>query len=243
MRIFENPYELVSEMYRDLGEMGRIRLPHSMQNKVVEGNPDFETKELEHYIYRLLNMDDPTPLFLIHPESQGWCNAEFVERISPIGGNPGEAWKLRSEVWTQFLNDNGMFDYTYQDRIDPRFNLELIAEELTRNPDSRQAWLPLYQPKDLRYMGGKRRIPCSLGYFFRVTQDSTLSITYIQRSADAVVHFGNDVYLAWMMMEYVASLVGIRPGYLTHHIFSLHSYRKDWPLLDKGISSVADYEA
>lgn len=238
MRIYENSYELISEMFRDLNEMGRLRSPHSMQNKEVKGDFNYQTKELEHYVYRLLSLGDTRPLFFLDPKAEKWALSEFSERVTSHYQNPGEAWLLRKEVWEQFLNENGMFDYTYQGRIDPAFNLKLIAEELKSNPDSRQAWLPIFQPKDLRYMGGKRRIPCSLGYFFRITQDGDLSLTYIQRSADAVTHFGNDVFLAWLMLEYVASLIGVKPESLTHHIFSLHSYQKDWPILEKGISEL-----
>lgn len=243
MRIYENPYELVSEMYRDLHEMGIIRRPKSMQNKVVEGNEDFETKEIEHYVYRLLTLDNPEILFMFDETSRKWVEEEFAERINPDHINPGTAWKIRRGTWEQFLNENGLFDYTYNNRIDPQINLVLIAKELVRNPDSRQAWLPIYHPTDLRYMGGQRRIPCSLGYFFRVSGEGKLDLTYIQRSADAVVHFGNDVTLAWYMMEYMASMVGIPPGHLTHHIFSLHVYRKDWETLAEGISKKAEYDA
>ena len=58
--------------------------------------------------------------------------------------------------------------------------------------------------------------------------EKQLNICYHQRSSDFVTHFGNDVYLAWRLMEYVASEVGIKPGYLYHTIDSLHSYKKDW---------------
>lgn len=67
--------------------------------------------------------------------------------------------------------------------------------------------------------------------------EKQLNICYHQRSSDFVTHFGNDVYLAWRLMEYVASEVGIKPGYLYHTIDSLHSYKKDWVKLKTSIQT------
>lgn len=237
MRIYQNCQEQVSEIFRDLHEMGLIVKPKSYQNKVVEGDDDFITKEIRNYVYTLLSLEKSEYLFIFEPEVKEWADAEFGERVDPNFVNPGQAWKLREEVWRQFQNAIGLFDYTYNGRIQPEGNLALIKQELIRNPDTRQTWLPIFQEKDPRYMGGARRIPCSLGYHFTV-RDNTLHMTYIQRSCDAVVHFGNDVYLAWKMMEYMAHATGYDVGYLTHMIFSFHAYKKDWQKLADGISKL-----
>jgi len=238
MRIYGTAEELISEIFRDLDEMGTIVKPRSYQNKDISGNPDFITKELQMYVYGLVALPDPEVLFLFEGEkAKDWCLAEFQERIDFTGGiNPGEAWKIRQDVWEQFLV-NGKFDYTYNQRLQFNSNLHLIIHELKRNPGSRQCWLPIFNPDDVGYLGGKKRIPCSLGYHFMV-RDGKLSMTYVQRSADAVQHFGNDIYLAWMMKEWVAKQINVEPGYLFHNIFSLHSYRKDWGKLKKGISKL-----
>ncbi len=76
------------------------------------------------------------------------------------------------------------------------------------------------------------RIPCSMYYDFLIRQngkgEKVLHICYHQRSSDFVTHFGNDVYLAWRLMEYVAKEVGSKTSYLYHTIDSLHTYQKDW---------------
>lgn len=237
MRIYENCYELVSEMFRDLHEMGIIKHPKSYQNKVIEGVEGFATKEITHYVYRLMSLKHPEYLFINDPSAKVWAEAEFFERMDPGFKNPGQAWKLRPEVWRQFLNGVNQFDYTYNQRIDPTVKLNSIIKELIRNPDSRQLWLPIFIPNDLRYLGGSRRIPCSLGYWFN-TEDGKLNLTYIQRSADAVTHLGNDIFLAWKLLETVGFLTNIPVGNLTHHIFSLHVYQKDWKTLEDGISNI-----
>lgn len=46
MRIYSNSFELMSEMGRELNSYGQTVKPKTYQNKVIEGNEDFITKEL-----------------------------------------------------------------------------------------------------------------------------------------------------------------------------------------------------
>ena len=50
--------------------------------------------------------------------------------------------------------------------------------------------------------------------------------------------YSDDVYLAWRLMEYVAGMVNIKPGYLYHTIDSLHAYKKDWWMLKTSIDDI-----
>lgn len=236
MRVYANCYELMSEIFREVYEMGQICHPYSMQNIVVKNNPDFDTKEITNYSYCLLNMFKAEYLFWAEPEALLWADEEFKERVSPIKLNPGNAWKLRRHIWEPFLNEEGEFDYTYNDRI--RKQLRYVIQELKDHPDTRQAVISIWDPSiDVRNLGGKRRVPCSITYKFYYRK-GRLDIVYDQRSADAVVHFGNDVYLAWKMMEYVADRLGYKKGYLYHNIGSLHAYRKDWDKLKQCIEDI-----
>ena len=110
--------------------------------------------------------------------------------------------------------------------------MQSVIELLKRDNDTRKAVLPIFHGTDLRFLDGSKRIPCSMYYDFLIRQngkgEKVLHICYHQRSSDFVTHFGNDVYLAWRLMEYVAKEVGVKPGYLYHTIDSLHTYQKDW---------------
>ena len=46
MRIYSNSFELMSEMGRELNSYGQLVKPKTYQNKVIEGNENFITKEL-----------------------------------------------------------------------------------------------------------------------------------------------------------------------------------------------------
>ena len=239
MRIYSNPYELMSETARNIWEMGTEVKPKTYQNKVIEGKDEFITKELICEQYCLTHMDDPSPLF-VFTKSKDWADAEFKERVSNEWVNPGTAWELRKDVWEQFLVD-GIFDYTYNIRMTP---LNDLIRLLKKDSDTRKAVLPIFNgvgQVDTNYYDGERRIPCSMYYDFLIRENARgekqLNICYHQRSSDFVTHFGNDVYLAWRLMEYVASEVKIKPGYLYHTIDSLHSYKKDWVKLKTSIQT------
>lgn len=231
MRVFADCYELMSEMGRDVLEMGIRVHPASMQNKRVEGNEDFATLEINNYSYCLQSMGNDEYLFIGDKRSKEWCKAEFTERVSGNIYNPGEAWKIREELWEQFLVD-GKFDYTYSERIHNYNGLNKIIKELKDNPDTRQAILSIWDPSDIQNIGGKKRVPCSIYYQF-LLRNGQLDIIYNQRSADAYTHFGNDVWQAWKLMSFVADHLEVSRGFLYHNIGSLHVYNKDVEKLRK----------
>ena len=275
MRIYSNSFELMSELGRELNSYGQTVKPKTYQNKRIEGNEDFITKELICQQYCLTSLGDSVWLF-IFSHSKEWANAEFQERITfePNGEpwNPGEAWKLRRDLWEQFLvkeeisfvgNEthkeyHEIFEYTYSERImkPVYFNgtvmpkIRAIIRLLKSDQDTRKAVLNIYgtdnynEDEDSDHYDGSRRIPCSMYYDFLIRQngkgEKVLHICYHQRSSDFVTHFGNDVYLAWRLMEYVAQEVGVKPGYLYHTIDSLHAYKKDWLALSSNLEDLQD---
>lgn len=259
MRIYGNCYELMSEMGRNLYEMGAIVKPKHYQNKNIDGKDDFITRELICEQYCLLEMPDPERLFTFMEEgAREWADAEFKERVSGETLNPGEAWKLRKNIWEEFLVD-GEFDYTYPERINqlvmydylPTTKLKAVIKLLKEDPDTRKAILNIYgsfydydnsRVEDYDRLDGHARIPCSMYYDFLIREnqkgEKILNITYHQRSSDFVTFFGSDVYLAWRLMEYVADKMGVKPGYLYHTIDSIHAYKKDWVKLKTSLSDM-----
>lgn len=265
MRIYTSCRELMSEMGRDLWEMGQIVKPKTYQNKVIEGDDNFVTKELICKQYCLTSLKEVEYLFA-YTGSKEWAEAEFTERINPEGVNPGEAYKLRPQMWKQFLVD-GQFDYSYGERMNQPVLygglkivlLHALAEQLAHDPDTRKAVLPIFGhftrmdenqglifEEDIDRLEGHARIPCSMYYDFLI-RNGKLHICYHERSSDFIQHFGNDVYLAWNLMEYMVEQVNkllpdnadeIEPGYLYHTIDSLHAYKKDWVMLKSNIDDI-----
>lgn len=229
--------EAYEEVKRDLAEMGIIVHPKSMQDKVVEGNEDYATRELQNYCYTILNAKSSDVEGVIQP----WADMEFAERVTDpyhrdVTGkalvipqnfvNPGEAYKTRPDVWNEYMH-NGKFAYTYNERIWYNDQITKIINRLKEDNDSRQLWLSIWTPDiDVDKLGGISRVPCSLGYAFQF-RDGKLNMHYVMRSCDFNTHFRNDVYLAIRLLEYVAQKADMEVGNFTHTMFSLHVYKKD----------------
>jgi len=225
MRIYSGFKEALNEIRRDVAEMGIDVHPHSWQDKIVKDMPEFDTKEVQNYMYSVTspNVDDLNPV-------QPWADGEFAERIAGAetgkGVNPGEAYKDRYDVWQNFLTEEGKFGYSYSERFAKNLQVQSVINRILTDPDSRQLWISIWEPDDIKNLGGISRVPCSLGYQVQVRQ-GVLNLTYIQRSADLVTHFENDVWMAHMMQRYISEKTGIPIGVYTHIIFSLHMFRKD----------------
>ena len=221
--MFVNWEEAQEEIKRDLAEMGVLVKPKSMQDKVIEGMEEYETKELQNYSYTLLDADSSKIIGVTQP----WAALEFAERIDTAGNvNPGTAWLERKEVWSEYMHD-GKMAYTYNERFFRNNQIKKIIERLKKDHDSRQLWLSVWDPnEDPDKLGGISRVPCSLGYNFQF-RDGALNVHYIMRSCDFGTHFVNDVYLGIRLLEYVAEEVGLPVGNFTHTMFSLHVYKKD----------------
>ncbi len=157
--------------------------------------------------------------------TQPWADEEFDERVSIMSPmNPGEAYKLRPEVWDELMESDGKFSYTYHDRVQQ--SIDLIIETLQDNPPSRQLFMSIWDlgidPERLE----QQRVPCSLGYYFQYRRDQ-LDITYLQRSCDFVTHYQNDVYLAVQMLQHICDETDLDSGHFSHWIGSLHVMAKD----------------
>jgi thymidylate synthase len=218
LRFYENFREATSEIRRDLKEMGTRVHSKTYQDKSIEGDEGMVQRELQNYVYTVtkpeLDQLDPT---------QPWADAEFAERVGgPV--NPGEAYKLRPEVWNQFIQKDGRFGYSYPERMATL--VEGVINTLKRDESSRQAYLSVCDPVDLHYTGGARRVPCTLGYQFQI-RGGQLNVTYLMRSSDFATHFQNDLYLAHKLQRHVAEKLDVPVGFYSHFISSLHVFEKD----------------
>lgn len=225
MRIYRSCKEAASETKRELKELGTIVNLHTMQDKNVENNPDYQTMELIGYSFMITNTDDKEELpKSFNKESEiNWAEAEFQERIGQQELNPGEAYKLRS-VWSEFIH-NDKLSYTYSERIGSQ--VEKIIEMLKNNPSSRNAIVSMWDRQiDIDNIGGKKRVPCTMYYQFLI-RNNKLNLIYNIRSNDVITHWCWDVYLAVKLQEYVADRLGLEKGWFIEQCGSLHAYNKD----------------
>lgn len=225
MRIYQNCKEAVKDIGRELKKCSTEVSLDTYQDKDIKDDPNFVTRELEAFQFAIINTSDKDDMPNITPE---WLKAEFKERISGIPENPGYAYKLRPEIWEQFLENGNMFSYTYAERMWWQINRNL--EELRHHPTTRQAIIEIHDRNiDQENLSG-RRIPCSMFYQFLI-RDGKLDIIYVMRSSDFATHFQNDIHLAMDLQAWFSERLQIPVGKYIMFVSSLHIYNKDYQLL------------
>ena len=182
-----------------------------------------------------------------------WADDHFYERVSgtPVNPPPSEAWWPHAKDNSRFKDVNGKFSHTYPERYwpkeansptSPNFGIRYpygdlgdIINLLQREPNTRQAYFPVFFPEDTGAVA-KQRIPCSLGYHF-IRRSSKLHIVYYLRSCDFANHFRDDVYLTIRLLMWVHDQLcaqdpdnwsSVTLGTFTMHITSLHLFVNDY---------------
>lgn len=104
--------------------------------------------------------------------------------------------------------------------------LQKVIEKLENNPDTRQAWLTLYDGKDIDDYDYDT--PCTLNIGFKVDVydnfKKVLNMTVLMRSNDLIFGFCNDQYCFSQLQKYVASRIDAVVGDYYHFAQDLHIY-------------------
>src|SRR5690606_22865760 len=104
-----------------------------------------------------------------------------------------------------------------------------LVRDLAAEPDTRQAYLPVWFPEDTGD-AHKGRKPCSLADHF-IMRNGRLDVVYYLRSCDFAHHLGGDVYLTVRLLLWVLdecrkinfeTWQHVTPGRFVMQITSLH---------------------
>lgn len=153
-----------------------------------------------------------------------FAEADFQDRLSVDPINPGSALDYDiSGVLSKYLNEYDRLRYTYSERM--YFQLECIIDVLKGKPDTRQAFLSIWDPNlDIGVLE-EERVPCSIGFHFLI-REGKLNIIYYMRSCDVKSCLCNDIYTVTRLLEHVALEVGVGFGWVQFNVGSLHYFDK-----------------
>ena len=116
--------------------------------------------------------------------------------------------------------------------------LQKVIEKLEDNPDTRQAWLTLYDGKEMDDY--EYDTPCTLSIGFKVIIydefEKILNMTVLMRSNDLIFGFCNDQYCFSQLQKYVASRIGATVGNYYHFAQDLHIYLPSTSVYPKHIN-------
>jgi len=188
-----------------------------------------------------------------------WADEHFEERVSGLPLNPPPShvrWPYAQKNNEEF---GGLekFSHTYPERIWPKFASDIpnskmsgiryeygdfndVVELMSREPFTRQAFLPIWFPEDTGSVTGER-VPCTIGYHF-IRRGDWVHVVYYIRSCDFFRHFRDDIYLCAKKVFWLIEKLRekdpenwnhVKPGMLTMHITSLHAWASEKSLLKK----------
>lgn len=228
----------------------------------IQKRPEAEMREVVGWDFRVPMSETSIEYYQEQIEPNlPWADDHFLERVCGYPMNPGESWKTWpfANSAKNFLDQKGRFEINYMERFwasgifedtpeegvssglhgirgRPYGGLKEIIELLTREPLTRQAYLPIYFPEDT---GTGGRVPCSLGYHWMM-RAGFLHVHYPIRSCDFHRHFRDDIYLCirltlWLLEQLMRrnpqTWSRVKPGYFSMWIGSLHVFINDYAKL------------
>lgn len=202
------------QIYIDLWHNGRDRAPRGLPTKELENYHInfFQEHQFINYACRNLNLD------YIKTELKWYLNGDCKD-LSICD---------HAKIWQNCVT-NGVLFSNYGHYIFKLQGLLKCAEILTKDPDSRQARISIFNSHDHLFEGNKD-VPCTVGLGFRI-RDSKLNMTVHMRSQDAVFGLGNDLPFFNFVWEVLAVYLGVPQGTYHHFVESFHVYERHYEMV------------
>jgi thymidylate synthase len=257
MRVYQG-MTFADTVGRLLEDFSTVALPVDVgqwQGLDIKGDASKVTWELRESILQLRMPETMESAQVDIRPNLPWAEDHFNERISgePLNPPPSQAWWPFAQQGHADHLKRGKFSHTYPERFWPKWekgdsdrpfspprrgirfeygDLDDVITRMTKNPYTRQAYLPIWFPEDTGAPDGER-VPCTLGYLFMV-RDGKLHVTYHIRACDFMRHFRDDVYLAIRLGHFVRECIAVdvAMGDLTMHISSFHIFGGDRAMVE-----------
>lgn len=105
--------------------------------------------------------------------------------------------------------------------------LQAIIKELNIRPESRQAVASIWWTSDLKVLGKKKDMPCTLTWQFLVRDDKLHMVTNM-RSNDVWLGLPYDIFCFTCVQRMMAGTLMLEPGTYTHNVGSMHLYERNF---------------
>lgn len=137
--------------------------------------------------------------------------------------------KKYAPIWDKMHNGDNIVNSNYGWQWNRDEQLELTIQQLSNNPNTRQAWVSIFDGKEKSEYAYDT--PCTIAIGFDIKPGSkNLDMTVIMRSNDLIYGFCNDQYCFSKLQEYVAKRLHRPVGTYTHIAHDLHIYEKHFKL-------------
>ena len=182
---------------------------------------------------------NPLERVLFNPQRR--CNPylHVMETVWMFAGSKDVKFLLPfSKQMEKYAEANGTINGAYGHRWRNHFERDQIMgvmRELRDDPESRQAVIAMYDPRQ-DYRGHWKDRPCNTHLYFRIV-DGALDMTVCNRSNDAVWGMcgANAVHMTYLQ-ELVAHSLQCRVGKYQVMTNNLHLYKHHWHYLDNPLN-------
>lgn len=251
-KIYPNFTTAINAVQRTLLSSGRVYTQNKWQALNVKGTHKEKMYEALHVFFHVAIPPENTWVEDIKPNLP-WADLHLEERVGGVPLNPPPShtiWPF-AQRGNQEFGGNTQFSHTYPERIWPVWagnkatpnqgiryefgDLGDLIKVLLEDPQTRQAFLPIWFPEDLSAILQQQRVPCTIGYHF-IQRNGVLHVTYWIRSCDFFRHFRDDIYLAVKLAAYILAKLKaedpltwgeVKLGLYTMHIVNLHIFEPE----------------
>ncbi len=158
-----------------------------------------------------------------------YFNNAKIELLWILSGRTDLAYLIDNGVnyWTPDYNRSGRTDktlgpvYGHQWRnFDGNDQLQMVLQEIRKNPTSRRLMVSAWNVSDLHDMVLP---PCHYGFQLFIN-DGRLDLMWQQRSADMFLGLPYDIAMYGLLLEMIAEGAGLKPGTLIGSLGDCHLY-------------------
>ena len=138
-----------------------------------------------------------------------------------------EEIKKYAPIWDKMHGGDNLVMSNYGWQWGRNNQLEKVIEQLDKNPNTRQAWISIFDGKEKDFY--QHDTPCTLAVGFDIFE-GLLNMCVTMRSCDLIYGFCNDQYCFSKLQEKVADCLDLPIGAYYHFAHDLHIYEKHFNL-------------
>lgn len=141
-----------------------------------------------------------------------------------------EELKKHAPIWDKMHSGDNIVNSNYGWQWSRNNQLDKCIEQLKKNPDTRQAWISIFDGKEKDNYSFDTPCTLAIGFDIKPTIPTKLNMTVTMRSNDLVYGFCNDQYCFSKLQELVAKELGLEVGTYYHFAHDLHIYKQHFDL-------------
>lgn len=187
----------------------------------LEGIEIANTKAIFNQGFYLLNPLDNEINFNYRKWKKDYADFEWQWYLSQ--NRSVEEIKQKAKIWDSMHSGDNIVNSNYGWQWNRNNQLEKVIDKLYVNKDSRQAFITIYDGKEIDQYSFDT--PCTLNIGFNILHNK-LNMSVLMRSNDLWFGFCNDQYCFSKLQEKVANSLEIEIGTYYHFAHNLHIYNK-----------------